>query len=65
MGIDRGRELQELTLEEMQEVMPEISEDVFEELGLEKTLASKSAIGGTSPDRVHQALKAARESFDG
>ncbi|MDM7921987.1 MAG: argininosuccinate lyase, partial [Pyrinomonadaceae bacterium] len=60
-GIEHGRELNELTLEEMQAVAAHIDEAVFEALSLEKTLASKAAVGGTAPDRVRAELDAAKE----
>ena len=62
LGLDQGKELGELSIEEIRSISAEIDEDVFDALSLEKTLASKSAIGGTSPERVSGALKAARES---
>jgi argininosuccinate lyase len=62
LGLDQGKELGELSIEEIRSISAEIDEDVFDALSLEETLASKSAIGGTSPERVSGALKAARES---
>ncbi|HEX8847462.1 MAG TPA: argininosuccinate lyase [Pyrinomonadaceae bacterium] len=62
-AIERGVELQELTLAEMQTFSPLIEEDVYKALSLNETLATKSQIGGTSPTRVAEALKAARESL--
>ena len=60
LGIEQGKELGELSLEEMTQIAPEIEADVFDALGLDNSLASKSAIGGTSPPRVSEALDAAR-----
>ncbi len=60
LALGSGRELDDLSLEEMRSVMPDIDEDVFEELSLERTLSSKSTIGGTAPVRVHEALRAAK-----
>src|SRR5688572_7087124 len=60
LGIENGRELGELPLEEMRSIAPQIEQDVFDALSLESTIASKSAIGGTSHERVHAALKTAR-----
>lgn len=64
LGMDQGKELDQLTLEDMRGVTNEIGDDVFEALGLDATLASKSAIGGTSPDRVREALSTARKYLD-
>jgi argininosuccinate lyase len=65
LGIEQGKELGELSMEEMQQVAPEIESDVFAALDLDNTLASKSAIGGTSPERVGEAVSAAREYLNG
>jgi len=62
LGLDQGKELGELSIDEIRSISEDVDEDVFEALSLEKTLASKSAIGGTSPERVGTALKIARAS---
>lgn len=62
-GLEKGLELHELELEELRQFSPLVSEDVYEALSLERTLASKSQTGGTSPERVAEALKAARASL--
>jgi argininosuccinate lyase len=54
------RELGQLTLDEMKAIAPSIEFDVFDVLGLDATLASKSAVGGTSPERVKAALGEAK-----
>ena len=59
-AIERGIELNELCLDELQSFSIHIQSDVFEALSLEQTLNSKSAIGGTAPDRVSGALTEAR-----
>lgn len=64
MAIEQGKELNELLLDEMRSISPEIGEDVFDSLGLDQTLASKSAIGGTSPIRVAEALRSARNYLE-
>jgi argininosuccinate lyase len=60
LGIEQGKELSELTLKDMRDVTPEIESDVFDALELGSSLAGKSALGGTSPQRVMEALSAAR-----
>ncbi len=62
-AIQRGVELQELPLEEMRSLSPLIEEDVFSALSLERTLQTKSQIGGTSPECVTDALAVARRSL--
>ena len=56
----QNKEIEELGLDVLQKIAPEIGDDVYAALGLENTLASKSATGGTSPGRVAEALKTAR-----
>lgn len=63
-AIGEGRELRELRLDQLQEFSPAIGADVFEALDLESTLSSKSAAGGTSPERVAEALAAAKEYLE-
>jgi argininosuccinate lyase len=62
-GIENGKELDELSLTELRKFSKKIDRDVFDALSLEKTLASKNAIGGTSPKRVAAALKKAKNSL--
>ncbi|MDT5294624.1 MAG: argininosuccinate lyase [Acidobacteriota bacterium] len=62
-GLGKGLELHELELEELRGFSPLVLEDVYEALSLERTLATKSQAGGTSPARVAEALVAARESL--
>ncbi|MEP6707427.1 MAG: argininosuccinate lyase [Pyrinomonadaceae bacterium] len=62
-AIERDVELQDLALDEMQTFSTLIEADVYETLSLEQTLATKAQIGGTSPERVAEALAAARDSI--
>ncbi|MGB7925446.1 MAG: argininosuccinate lyase [Pyrinomonadaceae bacterium] len=59
-SIERGVELQDLPLDEMRAVSPLIETDIHEAFSLERTLLTKSQTGGTSPERVAEALAAAR-----
>jgi argininosuccinate lyase len=63
-AISKNKELNELSLEEMREFNDKIEGDVFEALSLEKTLASKNQIGGTSPERVFEALESAKRDLE-
>ena len=56
----RGAELDQLTLDEMKSFAPAIEDDVFGSLSLERTLASKSQVGGTAPERVAKQLQDAK-----
>ncbi len=62
-AIDEGKELNELSVDELKQFAAEIGEDVADALSLDATIGAKSAIGGTSPVRVMAALDAARESL--
>lgn len=59
-AIESGIELEELTLEELRRFSSIIEDDVYEALSLEQTLATKAETGGTSPERVSEALAEAR-----
>lgn len=60
-AVDQGKELSELPIETLQEFCGDIQADVFAALKLDAALAGKTAIGGTSPERVSAALASARE----
>jgi argininosuccinate lyase len=62
-AIQRNVELQDLALSEMQSFSTLIERDVYDALSLEQTLRTKSQTGGTSPERVAEALSAARASL--
>ncbi|HEU4797142.1 MAG TPA: argininosuccinate lyase, partial [Pyrinomonadaceae bacterium] len=58
-AIESGKELEELNLSEFSEL---IGEDVYEVLSLERTLGSKSQIGGTARAMVYAALQEAQKN---
>ena len=60
-ALERGFELDELSLDELRSFSNVIENDVFAALTLDKTLATKSTAGGSAPQRVAEALRAARE----
>ena len=64
-AISGGIELQNLSLSELHETSDLIEADVFDALSLERTLSTKSQVGGTAPQRVLQALADARKSLLG
>ena len=57
----RGCALDAVALADMQGVEPRIDERVFEVLGVENSVASRTSLGGTAPERVREAIAAARE----
>jgi argininosuccinate lyase len=60
---ESGRELNDLTFEDFRKFSEEIGDEVLEALSLDRTLDSKSQVGGTSRLRVADALESARESL--
>jgi argininosuccinate lyase len=59
-AIERGVELNDLTLAELRAFAPLIAADVYDALALAATLNTKAQTGGTAPARVAEALAAAR-----
>lgn len=62
-GIETGKDLGEMTLEELQQFSDTITEDVFEVLTLEGSVSARDHIGGTAPDQVRAAVKRGREAL--
>ena len=61
LGLETGRELQQLTLAELTPLSPAFAEDFYAAITLEATLDCHDVIGGTARSRVAQALAAAKE----
>jgi argininosuccinate lyase len=61
LGVREGRDLSELTLEELRQFSALLAEDVFAVLTLEGSVAARDHIGGTAPGRVREAIARARE----
>jgi argininosuccinate lyase len=63
----RGCDIADLSLDAMRIELPNVAhligEDVFEYLTLEGSVASRNHPGGTAPDQVRAAAKAAREAL--
>ena len=64
LGVDSKRDLSELSLAELQSFSAQISEDVFDILKLEGSVAARSHIGGTAPETVRAAIQRAREAIE-
>ena len=62
-ALERGVELNALTLEELRAFSPLIEQDVYDALALAQTLDTKAQTGGTAPARVAEALAAARAAL--
>lgn len=59
-GVEQGRDLSEMTLEELQGFGDMIKEDVFDVLTLEGSVAARDHIGGTAPAQVRAAVARAQ-----
>ena len=55
-----GRDLAELSLDELQAFSPMIADDVYAVLTLEGSLAARDHFGGTAPAQVRAAIARAR-----
>ena len=60
---ERGARLDELSLEDLQSVHADITAAVFDVLSVEASVASRQSFGGTAPDRVREAIAAARSQL--
>ncbi|MDV7338181.1 argininosuccinate lyase [Terasakiella sp. A23] len=60
---DKGCDLCDLSLEEMQKVDATITADVFNVLTIDASVASRTSYGGTAPDNVRKQIVQARERF--
>lgn len=63
MAEEKGCGLEELTLADLQTVDARISEAVFDVLGVDNSVRSRTSYGGTAPDNVRAQIAAARERF--
>jgi argininosuccinate lyase len=59
--IDKGCELVDLTVQEMQDFSPAIDKDVYEVISIDGSVQSRISTGGTSLQRVEEALSAAEK----
>ncbi|MBK9428624.1 MAG: argininosuccinate lyase [Gammaproteobacteria bacterium] len=62
-GIASGRDLAELSLDELRVFAPTIASDVFAVLTLEGSVAARDHIGGTAPAQVRAAVAQARDDL--
>jgi argininosuccinate lyase len=64
-AIGQGCDLSELPLDSLTSASELIEEDVYQVLTLEGSLAARNHPGGTAPEQVKAAIKAARDSLSG
>jgi argininosuccinate lyase len=63
-GLAENKDLSEMTLEELQQFSDTIENDIFDVLTLEGSVAARDHIGGTAPNQVRAAVKAARTALE-
>jgi argininosuccinate lyase len=64
MCLEKNCELQDLALEDLRSLSPEFGEDFYGALKLSSVLAMHDVDGGTSPNRVRQAIGKARKQIE-
>jgi len=62
-GLEQGKDLSEMGLEELQRFSAHIEQDVFDVLTLEGSVAARNHLGGTAPEQVKKAIAKARQSL--
>ena len=60
---ERGCELADLPLDELQAIDERIDERVFSVLSVEASVASRTSYGGTAPTRVREQIAKAKEEL--
>jgi argininosuccinate lyase len=60
-GVAEGRDLSDMTLDELRQFSDVIGEDVFDVLTLEGSVQARDHLGGTAPDQVRAAVARARK----
>jgi argininosuccinate lyase len=62
--LEKNCELQDLPLEDLRAISPAFGDDFYASLSLASVLAVHDVPGGTAPDRVKQAISAARQRIE-
>ena len=62
-GIKHQKDLSELSLAELQSFSDHITDDVFDVLTLEGSVAARDHLGGTAPNQVRKEIKKARQTL--
>ncbi|MCQ6260734.1 argininosuccinate lyase [Alcanivorax sp. MM125-6] len=60
-GVDKKKDLSEMSLSELRQFSDQIDDDVFEVLTLEGSVSARNHVGGTAPDQVRAAVARGRE----
>ncbi|UAW98586.1 argininosuccinate lyase [Halopseudomonas nanhaiensis] len=64
-GVNTGRDLADMSLDELRQFSDQIEQDVFEVLTLEGSVNARDHIGGTAPAQVRAAVSRGRELLGG
>ena len=59
-----GKQLDELTLEQLQEIHGDINEGIYAVLSVESSVKSRTSFGGTAPDNVRSQVKYWRDRLN-
>ena len=62
-GVETGKDLSEMSLEELQKFSEIITDDVFDVLTLEGSVAARDHLGGTAPRQVKARVKEALKTL--
>ena len=62
-ALDKGKELDQLTLDELKSFSPLIKADLFDYLTLEVMIDRRQSLGGTSTENVARAIAEARKAL--
>jgi argininosuccinate lyase len=62
-GVKTGKDLSDMSLEELRQFGGSIDDDVFKVLTLEGSIAARNHVGGTAPEQVRRAVKVAAEEL--
>jgi len=65
LGVREGKDLSEISLDDLRQFSADIEEDVFTVLTLEGSVAARDHIGGTAPTQVRAAIERARKRMAG
>jgi len=60
-AIERGVPLEDMPLDALREIAPQVDESIFEKIALDAVVAGCDVEGGTNPDRVRAALDEAKQ----
>lgn len=62
-GVKNGQDLSEMPLATLQTFSDKITDDVYEVLTLEGSVAARNHLGGTAPNQVKQAIERAKQAL--